>query len=94
MFEKNKKSVILLSGGIDSATVLAIAHSEGYHCSALTFRYGQRHQQEIEAAKKTAVSLGAAEHRIIDIELGSFGGSALTEPLIKVPKDRADLGRG
>ncbi len=94
MFEKNKKAVILLSGGVDSATVLAIARSEGYHCSALTFRYGQRHRREIEAAKKTADSLGAAEHRIIDIELGSFGGSALTDPEIKVPKDRADLGRG
>lgn len=94
MFEKNKKGVVLLSGGVDSATVLAIARSEGYQCSALTFRYGQRHRREVEAAKKTAASLEVAEHRIIDIELGSFGGSALTDPEINVPKDRANLGRG
>jgi 7-cyano-7-deazaguanine synthase len=94
MFEKNKKGVVLLSGGVDSATVLAIARSEGYRCSALTFRYGQRHGREVEAAKKTAASLGAVEHRIIEIELGSFGGSALTDAEINVPKDRADLGRG
>ena len=94
MFEKNKKAVVLLSGGVDSATVLAIARSEGYLCSALTFRYGQRHGREVEAAKKTADALGAAEHRIIEIDLGSFGGSALTDAEIKVPKDRADLGGG
>ena len=86
-----KKAVILLSGGIDSATTLAIAHSEGFQCYALTCRYGQRHQQEIEAAKKIADSLWAIEHRIIDIDLGQFGGSALTDPVIEVPKDRADL---
>jgi len=87
-----KKAVILLSGGLDSATTLAIAHSEGFQCYALTCRYGQRHQQEIEAAKKIAESLRAIEFRYIDIDLAQFGGSALTDPVIEVPKDRADLG--
>jgi len=82
----------LLSGGLDSATTLAIAHSEGFQCYALTCRYGQRHQQEIEAAKKIAESLRAIEFRYIDIDLAQFGGSALTDPVIEVPKDRADLG--
>jgi len=86
-----KKAVILLSGGIDSATTLAIARSEGFQCYALTFRYGQRHHQEIKAAKKIVQSLAVAEHRIIDIDLAAFGGSALTDPNIEVPKDRAEL---
>ena len=86
-----KKAVILLSGGMDSATTLAIARSEGFRCYALTFRYGQRHQREIEAAKKIAHSLAVAEHRIIDIDLAAFGNSALTDPNIEVPKDRAEL---
>ena len=92
MLNKNKKAVVLLSGGLDSATTLAIAGSEGFECFALTFRYGQRHSREVEAAKKVARSLGAAEHRIIDIDLAAFGGSALTDPRIDVPKDRAGLG--
>ncbi len=87
----DKKAVILLSGGLDSATTLAIARSEAFECHALTFRYGQRHKREIEAAKKIADSLGAAEHRIIDIDLAQFGGSALTDSAIEVPKDRTDL---
>ncbi|MCH7556137.1 MAG: 7-cyano-7-deazaguanine synthase QueC [Planctomycetes bacterium] len=87
----DKKAVILLSGGLDSATTLAIARSQGFECCALTFRYGQRHKREIEAAKKIANSLGAVEHRIIDIDLAQFGGSALTDSTIEVPKDRADL---
>jgi len=87
-----KRAVILLSGGLDSATTLAIARSEGFECYALTFQYGQRHNREIEAAKKIGDSLGAAEHRIIDIDLAAFGGSALTDSTIEVPKDRADLG--
>ena len=85
------KAVVLLSGGIDSATTLAIARSEGFQCYVLTFRYGQRHQREIEAAKKIAHSLAVAEHRIIDIDLARFGGSALTDLAIEVPKDRAEL---
>jgi 7-cyano-7-deazaguanine synthase len=88
----DKKAIILLSGGIDSATTLAIARSEGFQCYALTFRYGQRHQREIEAAKKIANSLVVAEHRIIDIDLAAFGGSALTDSTTEVPKDRVELG--
>jgi len=88
----DKKAVILLSGGLDSATTLAIARSQGFECYTLTFRYGQRHKREIEAAKKIANSLGAVEHRIIDIDLAQFGGSALTDSTIEVPKDRVDLG--
>ncbi len=91
----DKKAVILLSGGLDSATTLAIARSEAFECCALTFRYGQRHKREIEAAKKIANSLGAVEHRIpikvIGIDLAQFGGSALTDSTIEVPKDRTDL---
>jgi len=91
MLKKNKKAVVLLSGGLDSATTLAIAHSEGFQLFALTFEYGQRHQREIEAAKKVANSLRAIEHRIIDIDLAQFGGSAITDSAIEVPKDRTDL---
>ena len=87
-----KRAVVLLSGGLDSATTLAIARSEGFQCYALTFSYGQRHKLEIEAAKKIASFLGMAEHRIIDIDLAGFGGSALTDLTVEVPKDRADLG--
>jgi 7-cyano-7-deazaguanine synthase len=85
------KAIILLSGGLDSATTMAVARSENFQCYALTFAYGQRHRREIEAAKKVAESLGAAEHRIIEIDLGAFGGSALTDAVIDVPKDRTDL---
>jgi 7-cyano-7-deazaguanine synthase len=92
MPEKNKKAVVLLSGGLDSATTLAIAHSEGFQLFTLTFRYGQRHEREIDAAERIADSLGAVEHRCIDIDLASFGGSALTDSAIEVPKDRVDLG--
>jgi len=91
MFEKNNKAIVLLSGGLDSATVLAIAAAEGYNCFALTFRYGQRHQSELAAAEKVAKSSAVAEHRIIDIDLAQFGRSALTDHAIDVPKDRPDL---
>ena len=87
----DENAVVLLSGGLDSATTLAIARSEGFKCYALTFRYGQRHKQEIEAAKNVADSLSAVEHRIIDIDLTQFGGSALTDPNIEVPKDGTEL---
>jgi len=90
---EDKKAVVLLSGGVDSATTLAIARSEGFRCYALTFAYGQRHKVEIEAAKKIAAFLGAVEHRIINIDLAAFGGSALTDSAMEVPKDRADLGK-
>jgi 7-cyano-7-deazaguanine synthase len=91
--KKDRKAVVLLSGGLDSATILAIARSEGFQCYALTFRYGQRHQREIEAAKKVAESLEVTEHRRIDVDLAQFGGSALTDSAIEVPKDRPDLGK-
>ena len=83
-----KKAVVLLSGGLDSATTLAVANSDGFQCYALTFAYGQRHKREIEAAKKVAESLEVAEHRIIEIDLVAFGGSALTDKAIDVPKDK------
>jgi len=86
-----RRAVVLLSGGLDSATTLAVARSEGFTCFALTFAYGQRHRREIQAAKKVAGSLDVTEHRIIDIDLAAFGGSALTDSAIDVPKDRADL---
>jgi 7-cyano-7-deazaguanine synthase len=92
MSKKTDKAVILLSGGLDSATTLAIARDEGFELYALTFRYGQRHQCEVEAAKKIAMTMGVAEHKIITIDMGAIGGSALTDLTIDVPKDRSDLG--
>jgi len=89
---RSNRAVILLSGGVDSATTLAIARSENFQCYALTFKYGQRHQREIEAAQKIAASLGVVEHRVIEIDLAAFGGSALTDSAIEVPKDRKGLG--
>jgi 7-cyano-7-deazaguanine synthase len=85
--ESAKKAVVLLSGGLDSTTCLAIAKSEGFEPYAITFRYGQRHSAEIEAARRTAKALGACEHVIVDIDLRLFGGSALTSDLA-VPKGR------
>jgi 7-cyano-7-deazaguanine synthase len=78
-------AVVLLSGGLDSATVLAIARSEGWACSALSIDYGQRHRAELAAAAKVARALGAIEHRVARVDLGIFGGSALTDPAIAVP---------
>ena len=90
-----KKAVVLLSGGLDSATVLAIARDQGYEPYALSFSYGQRHAWELEAAKHVAAALGAAQHRIAAIDLRIFGGSALTAD-IEVPKgrDEAEMGQG
>ncbi len=82
-----RRAIVLLSGGIDSATILAFARREGYAAYALSFEYGQRHKIEIEAAKRIAQQLGAIEHRFIRIDLRSFGGSALTDS-IAVPKNR------
>lgn len=82
----SKKAVVLLSGGLDSATVLAIARSEGYDCYCLSLDYHQRHIAELEAAKRVAASLGAAEHRIVQMDLSGFGGSALTDSSIAVPE--------
>jgi len=84
-----KGAVILLSGGIDSATTLAIASAEGYETYALSFDYGQRHEIETEAARRVAKSLGAREHRVAKIDLRIFGGSALTDD-IGVPKQRSE----
>lgn len=81
------KAVVLLSGGLDSATVLALAARDGYECYALSFDYGQRHRSELVAAAKIAERLRAAEHRIISFDLRAFGGSALTSDL-DVPKGR------
>lgn len=85
-----KKAVVLLSGGLDSATTLAIARSQGFACYALTCVYGQRHQVEIECAKKVAQALGVCDHRQMAIDLRVFGGSALTDSDLAVPKDRSD----
>jgi 7-cyano-7-deazaguanine synthase len=82
-----KKAVILLSGGVDSATTLAIAKEKGYELYALTFDYGQRHRKEIESAKRIAEKLGVKEHKIIDVALDRIGGSALTDESIGVPRD-------
>ncbi|MDD5232846.1 MAG: 7-cyano-7-deazaguanine synthase QueC [Syntrophales bacterium] len=83
------KAVVLTSGGIDSTTTLAIAREQGFETYCLTFRYGQRHSREIEAARRIAVAMGAKDHLIIDIDLGRIGGSALTTPL-EVPKSRGE----
>ena len=83
-----KKAVLLLSGGLDSTTLLALASSQGYHVHALSFRYGQRHAAEISAARKIAEHYGVIQHVVMDIDLRAFGGSALTAE-IAVPKDRA-----
>ena len=85
-----KRAVVLLSGGIDSTTTLAIAIAEGYEAHALSFDYGQRHRIEMAAAKRVADSLGAKEHRIAKIDLRVFGGSALTDD-VDVPKKRSEM---
>ena len=84
-----KKAVVLLSGGLDSATTLAIAHDEGYDTYAMSFCYGQRHTVELQCAKEVANTLGVKQHTIVDIDLRTFGGSALTAD-IEVPKDRSN----
>ena len=83
-----KRAVVLLSGGLDSATTLATAKEEGYEVFALSFRYGQRHEIEIVSAQKVAKSLGVSEHRVLEIDLRALGGSALTDTM-DVPKNRA-----
>jgi 7-cyano-7-deazaguanine synthase len=80
------RAVVLLSGGLDSATVLADAIDRGFECHALSFRYGQRHDAELDAACRVAGALGAASHRVIGIDLGAIGGSALTDAAIDVPE--------
>ena len=80
-----RSAIVLLSGGLDSATVLAMARAEGWRCHALSVDYGQRHRAELDAAARVARALGAAEHRVVQVSLGAFGGSALTDPAIAVP---------
>jgi 7-cyano-7-deazaguanine synthase len=84
-----RTAVVLVSGGLDSATCLAIARAEGYRCHALSFQYGQRHRAELDAAASVAAHLGAVEHRVMQIDLAAFGGSALTDAAIAVPEDGA-----
>ncbi len=79
-------AVVLLSGGLDSATCLAVARSQGYRCHALSFDYGQRHRAELAAAGRIARALQAVEHRVLRLDLAAFGGSALTDPAIAVPE--------
>ena len=86
----SKKAVVLLSGGLDSTTMLAIACDEGYDVYCMSFRYGQRHAVELQCAKNIAKAFGVRQHRIVDIDLRTFGASALTETDIEVPKDRSD----
>ena len=83
----HRKTVVLLSGGLDSSTTLAVARRDGFLPYALTFRYGQRHEREVDAARRVAAAIGVAEHLVLDIGLGAIGGSALTSD-IPVPKDR------
>ena len=86
-----KKAVVLLSGGVDSTTVLAIARKDGFDACAMSFRYGQRHKVEIERARDIAARMGVQKHIVIEIDLRAFGGSALTSD-IEVPKDRPVTG--
>jgi len=79
-------AVVLLSGGLDSATCLAIARAEGFTCHALSFAYGQRHEIELQAAEEVARDLGAAQHRVMHIDLAAFGGSALTDRNLAIPE--------
>ena len=86
------KAVVLLSGGLDSATVLAMARAEGQSCHCLSVDYGQRHHAELDAAKRVAQALGAVEHRVVNVDLRSLGGSALTDSAIDVPVDGVQPG--
>jgi 7-cyano-7-deazaguanine synthase len=81
-----RHAIVLLSGGLDSATVLGLARAEGYVCHALSIEYGQRHQAELDAAARVAAALGAAEHRIMHVDLAGIGGSALTDTRMAVPE--------
>jgi len=86
MSDQSRRAVVLVSGGLDSATVLAIARAEGYACHALSVDYGQRHAAELEASRHVASALGAVEHRQVHVDLGGIAGSALTDHNIPVPE--------
>jgi 7-cyano-7-deazaguanine synthase len=88
-----RHAVVLLSGGLDSATALAVAATEDWVCHALSFRYGQRHEVELQAAGRVAESMGVDEHRILDLPLGEIGGSSLTDPSMDVPTGRSEAER-
>jgi 7-cyano-7-deazaguanine synthase len=92
MTDHPKRAVILLSGGLDSATCLAIARDMGFECYALSVAYGQRHAAELNASRRVAHALGAREHRLAQVELGQFGGSALTDANIAVPVEGSTAG--
>ncbi|WP_456417750.1 7-cyano-7-deazaguanine synthase QueC [Thiolapillus sp.] len=90
MNDAAKHAVVLLSGGLDSATVLAVARRQGYICHALSFDYGQRHSVELQASRRLAAAMEAAEHKILHLDLGGIGGSALTDVSIAVPEQQTD----
>ena len=90
----NKKAVVLLSGGLDSATCLAIARNDGFELHAISFQYGQRHSYELDRAKSLAEQFNAVSHQVVEINLGQFGGSALTDPSLAVPKSNDVSGIG
>ena len=90
MSNNANRAVILVSGGLDSATVLAIARNQGFECYALSFDYGQRHFHELQQAKKITAALGAKQHKTVKIDLGVFGGSALTDEAIAVPDESVE----
>ncbi|TLX55837.1 7-cyano-7-deazaguanine synthase QueC [Stutzerimonas nosocomialis] len=81
-----KRAVVLLSGGLDSATVVAMAQAEGYSCYSMSFDYGQRHRAELQAAERVAAQLGVREHKVVGLDLNGIGGSALTDERIDVPE--------
>ena len=90
MTSEMKKAVVLVSGGLDSATCLAMARAEGYACYALSFDYGQRHSTELEAARRVAEAMGVVEHKTVRLDLRDIGGSALTDDAIDVPEGEGD----
>ena len=92
MPDSARPAVVLLSGGLDSATTLAIARAAGFSSYCLSFDYGQRHRAELDAAARVAAALGATEHRVLKLDLGQFGGSALTDSNIAVPVDGVQPG--
>ncbi len=83
----SKKAVILVSGGLDSTTVVAMAKSQGFDCYTLSFDYGQRHRSELEAAQRVSVHMAVCEHKVVKLDLGTIGGSALTDESIDVPEE-------